>query len=575
MKEMRSASQILFGFLPEQTVDLAGKVWKIREWRMPRRLHIDDTALRKELVRQAAQWEARGTDNGYCRHLRQGRELEILTLDRHNGVSADSFPDMWLCKNCSRLSSTLVERCRCGSPRLGQLPFVGYHDCGALFSPSIPKCSEHQEVRFVHPGTASAAEIAFVCPVCNRTLQQGFGFVRCPCGRGNLNFNVHRASSVFTPRTVVVVNPRTPERARRMAEAGGPDRALAWVLDGMVERRFDEVGATRESLLQDLRGRGLPEDFVRRMIEQAEREGALSASRGIDGLTDARREDAARAAATMATAVDAARVRLPDLVAGAEGRWSDLSNLYRLTYPAEIRRAGIEAVELVDRFPVLTGSFAYTRGPSKPGESYLRPFMMRNQRYVVYADLAVTEALVVRLRPTLVAEWLVRSGHSLAPWTDERSARLSILNAVEIPAPGASPSGGPDPGAAVLRLVHSYAHRFIRRASVFAGIDRNALSELLVPHHLAFVVYAAARGDFVLGGLQAVFETELHHLLRDVVLGDHRCALDPGCTHGGGACMACLHIGEPSCRYFNQFLDRRTLFGSDGYLQLVASALNH
>jgi hypothetical protein len=109
---------------------------------------------------------------------------------------------------------------------------------------------------------------------------------------------------------------------------------------------------------------------------------------------------------------------------------------------------------------------------------------------------------------------------------------------------------------------------------VFAGIDRNALSELLVPHHLAFVVYAAARGDFVLGGLQAVFETELHHLLRDIVLGDHRCALDPGCKHSGGACMACLHIGEPSCRYFNQFLDRRTLFGDAGYLQLVASALN-
>jgi hypothetical protein len=574
MKEMRSASQILFGFLPEQTVDLAGRVWKIREWRTPRRIQIDDTTLRKELLRLAAPWEARGTDNGYCRHIRQGREIEILSLDRRNGVSAESFPDMWLCKQCSRLHATMVDRCPCGSTRLGQLPFVGYHDCGALLTPSIRRCPEHRQVRVILPGTSSAAEISFVCPVCNRQLQEGFGFVGCGCGGGNLKFNVHRASPVFTPRTVVVVNARTPERARRLSDAGGPDRALAWVLDGLVERRFDDVGATRESLLQDLRGRGLPDEFVRRMVEQAEQEGALAPGGGNDAIPEARREEAARAAATLAMALDSSRTTVPDLAVGADGRSTDLANLYRLTYPSEIRRAGIEAVELVDRFPILTGNFAFTRGDTTPGISRLRPFMARNQRYVVYADLSETEALVVRLRPTLVAQWLVRSGYSLLNWTDERSARVAILSAIDVPPPGATTSGVVSVGEAVLRLVHSYAHRFIRRASVFAGIDRNALSELLVPHHLAFVVYAAARGDFVLGGLQAVFETELHHLLRDIVLGDHRCALDPGCKHSGGACMACLHIGEPSCRYFNQFLDRRTLFGDAGYLQLVASALN-
>lgn len=573
MKAYRSASQILFGFLPEQTVDLAGKVWKIREWRMPKRVHIDDTALRKELLRLTARWEAQGTDNGYCKHLRQGRELEILTLDRRNGVSVESFPDMWLCKQCSRLHATMVERCVCGSVRLGQLPFVGYHDCGALLTPSIPKCNQHRQIRVVFPGTSSAAEISFKCPICDRLVQQGFAFIQCGCRGGLVKYNVHRASPVFTPRTVVVVNPRTPERTRRMAEAGGPDRALTWVLNGLAERRFDDVGATRESLLQDLRGRGLPEEFVQRMIAQAEHEGALAPSHGDEVLPDGRREEAAHAAATLAMALDASRITMSNLVDAVANSSSDLADLYRRIYPSEIRRAGIEAIELVDRFPILTGNFAYTRGDSTPGVSRLRPFMMRNNKYVVYADLAETEGLVVRLRPTLVAQWLVQSGYTLSPWHDERSARLAILSAIDVPAPGSAVAGA-SAGQAVLRLVHSYAHRFIRRASVFAGIDRNALSELLVPHHLAFVVYAAARGDFVLGGLQAVFETELHHLLREIVLGDHRCALDPGCKHGGGACMACLHIGEPSCRYFNQFLDRRTLFGTDGYLQLVASSLN-
>ncbi len=44
--------------------------------------------------------------------------------------------------------------------------------------------------------------------------------------------------------------------------------------------------------------------------------------------------------------------------------------------------------------------------------------------------------------------------------------------------------------------------------------------------------------------------------------------MDPGCTKTGGACVACLHLGEPSCRYFNRFLDRQTLTGAAGYLTM-------
>jgi len=574
VKQFRSASQILFGFLPEQTVDLEGKVWKITQWRRPLHRHIDDTALRQELLRLAAPWESQRTDNGYCQHLRQGRDIVVQSLDRSNGVTAESFPDTWKCKQCSRLHTTFVAQCQCGSRRIGQLPFVGFHDCGAIFEPSIPKCPSHQQVKVILPGTSSAREISFVCPVCERLLQQGFGYVRCRCGGGQIQFNVHRASSVFTPRSVVLVNPPSPDRVRRLAEAGGETRALSWALDGCSTRRYDEVGTTRDSLAHDLIARGLPPDLVERMVRQAEGEGALAPDGGFGALADERRLEAGRAAVTLAMALDVSRIRLADLAAGANGQWSELANLYRHTYPSEITRAGLDTIELIDRFPILTGNYAYTRGDSTPGKAHLKPFT-ENRRYVVYADVAETEAVLVKLQPSLVARWLVQRGLALPEWTDERSARLSILSSIDVPVPGSAVASSPTVGEMVLRLVHSYSHRFIRRASVFAGIDRNALSELLIPHHLSFIVYAAARGDFVLGGLQAVFESELHNLLREVVLGDHRCALDPGCTHAGGACMACLHIGEPSCRYYNQFLDRGSLFGAAGYLQLAAGSRNH
>jgi hypothetical protein len=389
-----------------------------------------------------------------------------------------------------------------------------------------------------------------------------------------MKYNVHRAADVYTPRSVVVVNPPSPERVRRLADAGGPDRALTWVLDGLVQRRFDEVGVTRQSLLSELRGRGLPDEFLERMLRQAETEGALLPSGGCDALSPTAKEAAALAAATLAMALDESRVTIKELADGISGEWSELANLYRITYPAEIRRAGLEAVELIDKFPILTGHYAYTRGDHEPGKATLRPFMIRNAKYVVYADIAQTEALLFRLRPTLVARWLNERGFPLSPWRDERSARLAILSTIDIPLPGEHRSPKLTVGEALLELVHSYSHRVIRRSAVFAGIDRNALSELLVPHHLAFIIYAAARGDFVLGGLQAVFESELHCLLRDVVLGDFRCALDPGCRKAGGACIACLHVGEPSCRYYNQFLNRDALFGSTGYLQLAVNVLH-
>jgi hypothetical protein len=258
-------------------------------------------------------------------------------------------------------------------------------------------------------------------------------------------------------------------------------------------------------------------------------------------------------------------VRLDALAAGASPG-SRREELYRTHYPAALERAGLEAIELVDKFPVLTGNFGYTRGGSDPGHSRLVPFRNRRGEYVVHADVGDTEALFVRLEPQRVAQWLRDRGHPIDDWRDATTARLAILRATGLPVPPPG-SSARHPAVDVLTLVHSYSHRFMRIAATHAGIERNSLAELIVPLHLGFFVYAAARGDFVLGGLQAVFETELDRLLIEVVNGDQRCPLDPGCQRAGGACMACLHVGEPSCRLFNQSLNRTTLLGIDGYLR--------
>src|SRR5690606_34648656 len=161
---------------------------------------------------------------------------------------------------------------------------------------------------------------------------------------------------------------------------------------------------------------------------------------------------------------------------------NELGTLYRIDYTEALSDAGLAAVDLIERFPVLTGHFGYTRGEFEPGKGRLVPYKGKHgQGYKVYADLAETEALFVRLDAVKVAEWLERRGNQLPRWDSDQSAREAILQVANIPAD--SDQQPRNAGSDLLCLVHSYAHRFMRMAAVHGGIDRNALSELLVPLH--------------------------------------------------------------------------------------------
>jgi hypothetical protein len=276
------------------------------------------------------------------------------------------------------------------------------------------------------------------------------------------------------------------------------------------------------------------------------------------------RGEAERQAKQIALATFESRIMIDDLRKRAQG--AQMRARYAEEYASALGRAGLERVELIDRFPVLTAQFGFTRGGTSPGEGRLRTYRDRNSDYSVYGELAQTEALFIRLDPLQVHTWLTSRGLKVGGAKDARGAAAAIISAM----------GSPDvPGVLslpVTQLVHSFSHALIKRAAVYAGIDRNALSELVLPTALSFFVYAAARGDFVLGGLQALFESDLHHLLSGLVEDEHRCALDPGCEDTGAACAVCLHLGEPSCRMFNTALSRKALAGGTGYFDLTAGS---
>ena len=540
-------------------------VWKVKEWSEPFGRPVEQESLRQELTRVASPWAAAGNDGKYVENLRQGYTVRVLALNKELGVKVEKFPRLWVCKSCERLyQGKEPARCICRGGRFGQLPFVGYHDeCGGVRSPYIGVCPIHQQVKIILPGTIRAEEIRFACPICNKTLQKGFGFPKCECGKGSWIFNVHRAASVYTPRTVVMINPPSLEKVAKVRDAGGSARALSWVLSGLTARSFDETGTTAESFKANLLKQGIPSQLADQMVEQAMANGAINIADGPVDLPDDFLSQAQVGAVSIALALSDSRLRVTDLIEMTDGS-SELGIKYRTEYRKAFRNMGLEDIEFIDSFPVLTGCYGYTRGDSTPGATRLVPFKNRKGDYVVYGEVIQTEALFVRLDPSMVARWLISNGFPIPAGGDSRQARLSILRNALVPAPG-SETNPPTTGSRLLTLIHSYAHWFTRQLAVRAGIERSSLSEFLVPQHCGFFVYAATRGDFVLGGLQAVFETELDSFLSELGSQDLRCPLDPGCNRVSGACMACLHLGEVSCRYYNSYLNRQTLSGPRGY----------
>lgn len=563
MRVERGASQILFGLLPGQTADLEGRIWRVSQWLDPVPIPLDQDAVRAALLGAIAPWAATGNDDGLERELRARTNVEVVQLNMDRGVLVEPFPQQWRCKTCGSIARSREERCRCGSRSRAQMQFVTYHTCGGPGEPWLPRCNVHNTVAVRLPGTATARELRIFCPQCQQPLTQGgFPFQVCNCGNGGMSITVHRAAVVFSPRFAVLVNPPNPVEAAFLRAAGGGARALEWVLDGMVADDPTAGRQTLAGLVETFRQAGLSEETAQRFAQEAVDRGEADAGHGDAdiGLPDAVREKVHEEALSLASAVHGGRTRVSDMVGGTT---PPLRTLYEGAYGDGMRAAHLEGVELLANFPVATMSFGYSRGDLAPGAARLVPFRERGH-IRAYGSHSRTEALLFRLDPLYVYRHLVARGHLLPEVADARAARMALLQRIELPHPtqeNYQPLGGD-----LIRLEHSYAHRAIRRLAAFAGIERDGLAEYLIPHHLTFVVYAASRGDFVLGGLQAVFETSLHRFLNDLVDGESRCALDPGCRSGGGACMACLHLGEPSCRWFNRFLARSELFGPRGFL---------
>lgn len=227
---------------------------------------------------------------------------------------------------------------------------------------------------------------------------------------------------------------------------------------------------------------------------------------------------------------------------------------------------GLEDIFLIDHFPIVIASYGYTRTDYQPNATMLKPFppdKNNNGKFPVFVDKIKADAILFRLNPSRVLQWLRANGISpvlptgTEQWAVESAYFLRLFNEVR---PHEQFGGDTPELRLVTGVLHSVAHLAIRHAALLCGLDKTSISEYIIPESLTFAIYCNNRDGATLGALTSLFDQALTDWLNQMANG-RTCVYDPVCYEQGGKCHSCSHLSETSCRLFNHNLSRNYLFG--------------
>lgn len=393
------------------------------------------------------------------------------------------------------------------------------------------------------------------------------------CGRGQARVLRVDANPVFYPQYVTVVNPPTRADYAMLDTDEVYPAAVAQAL-GSVPPGLDGLrGAVndagtgeaeqraRQQLMQEfgfVEGDPMLEELLTRRRQkrpEAEDWTAVVASLNLDqeSLTELGHQ-----CLELLLAREASPITIETLAAQAPN--AALRALYETRYLEVLRRYGFVEALMLRKFPLAFVVAGYTREEQTPSPGVQFNFFRGpTANFPMYGQRMETEGLLFRLDPARVVSWLVASGV-----VDDPGAVDPLRWLFGVMRPVRSIFDAPDDRItrAVLGLVHSISHRTLKAVSVRSGLAPESLSEYLMPHNLAFIVYADTRSEFVLGGLEHVFRNSLAESL-EALEENRRCVFDPPCNAHHGACAFCMFLSETSCERFNSALSRHYLFGGE------------
>ncbi len=242
----------------------------------------------------------------------------------------------------------------------------------------------------------------------------------------------------------------------------------------------------------------------------------------------------------------------------------------------KISLIGIEKVNLLEKFPVLTVSPGFTRRSSNRKESILNPYKQKiqnNHRTVVPVMLSENEAIIFKLDPIRILAWLNINGLiSLPNNSFERAdaelylyvySKISSFETSELAEFNLSNYLSVDNkviSSMIFQLLHTLSHMMLNAGKSVIGLDIDSLAEYIFPSGLAYAIYVSKLQGGGMGNLIAAFENDLERWVNTTFENTQLCLYDPVCKDHKAACHACSYL-KFSCQYFNRGVSRALLIG--------------
>lgn len=245
-------------------------------------------------------------------------------------------------------------------------------------------------------------------------------------------------------------------------------------------------------------------------------------------------------------------------------------------YNKTAEKFGIKTVQASGNVPFVFCSYGYTRKDSDPVEAAKskKPITLnafpqeRNEKKNVYATKLNTEGILFEIDRKRIVEWLLSneflSEHAAPDISSDIELKKWFINYVNTDKISTFSNINRMEDSItyyVYNLLHSMSHSLLRQAAYLCGLDKNSLSEYILPNIPAIFIYCQNSQGFSLGALFNLFEAYFDKWLTSMRNELEKCIFDPICIERDRACAGCLYLNEISCVHFNKDLDRRFLIG--------------
>lgn len=601
MPEMmtRGKNQVLFNYLPERTIEFpkGAAIARVTEVDGREPTEINLQAVVRRVAKEARAWDESERPGLTDSFLSTVSNFQLVSPE---SASSELFPRVFWCQNraCGRVfdyqnaNDPPRAMCRaCGTGLLVQMRFVTVHKCGfigPLTPPNCERCNSRRDMALDTRGSERMQQFRWVCRsnTCGGAQQivRAGWCARCDAnGRDRmLDIQLHRAGKTYFVHNTTLLNIpleslsglfNTDERNWAVVVSGKfadlpnlAENTLADVANSFSNREQGNASSVPTSALTDLTLRMSSGEItaeqmaeeIRRLAAEAD---ATSNRFDVDQIAiDLRTRTGVDSSIWQESGYELLESILPnDLVSARVEQRSEAWDL--------MQDMKFSSVQLLNDFPIITASYAFSRTDYRPNTARLNPFprTRRTDKIPIYVDRIQADAIRIKLCPDQVLNWIVANGltPSLPNGSDPTSARdayfVQLFHGRNL---FDTISADERIARMVFGALHTMTHLCIRQATLLCGLERTSLSEYLLPHSLESIIYCNHRDGATIGALTAMFEQSITEWM-NAVYSNRRCVYDPVCSGKSNSCHACTHLAETSCRYFNNNLSRALLFGGN------------